>query len=130
MFVVARMTHHAVVNKASKSSDSIMAWRMTLLVATDAACWVPIILLGFLSLAGFTVSPQIFAWVAVFVLPLNAALNPVLYTLSTAPFLVPARSGLSSIRRSCHLSLNSTPRDNPHQQINAITSPFNYMVGY
>lgn len=45
-----------------------------------------------------------FAWVAVFVLPLNAAINPVLYTLSTAPFLTPARHGLLSFRRSCKLS--------------------------
>ena len=37
-----------------------MAWRMTLLVATDAACWVPIIILGLASLAGFTVPPEVF----------------------------------------------------------------------
>ena len=34
-----------------------------------------------------------FAWVAVFVLPLNAAINPVLYTISTLPII--------SSRRKC-----------------------------
>ena len=43
---------------------------------------------------------QVFAWIAVFVLPLNAAVNPVLYTLSTASFLGLARSRASKFRRS------------------------------
>ncbi|XP_054287208.1 G-protein coupled receptor GRL101-like [Macrosteles quadrilineatus] len=101
MFVAARTTQLAVSGASRRTTESAMAWRMTLLVATDAACWVPIIVLGLASLAGFTVPPQVFAWVAVFVLPLNAALNPVLYTLSTAPFLTPA---LLKFRRSCKLN--------------------------
>ncbi|KAL1129017.1 hypothetical protein AAG570_013549, partial [Ranatra chinensis] len=109
MFLVARTTQHAV-HKERRTSESAMAWRMTLLVVTDAACWVPIILLGVVSLAGFTVPPQVFAWVAVFILPLNAAVNPVLYTLSTAPFLTPARHGFLSFRRSCKLSLSADQR--------------------
>ncbi|KAF6202512.1 hypothetical protein GE061_002908 [Apolygus lucorum] len=109
MFLEARMTQHAV-HKERRTSESAMAWRMTLLVATDAACWVPIIILGIVSLAGFTVPPQVFAWVAVFVLPLNAAVNPVLYTLSTAPFLTPARHGFLSFRRSCKMSLSNDQR--------------------
>lgn len=47
---------------------------------------------------------QVFAWVAVFVLPLNAAINPVLYTLSTTPFLSQGRHGLLRFRHSCRLS--------------------------
>jgi hypothetical protein len=46
-----------------------MAFRMTLLVATDAACWIPIIILGFWSLAGYTVPPQ--ASRQIRILPLN-----------------------------------------------------------
>ncbi|XP_065211228.1 G-protein coupled receptor GRL101-like [Planococcus citri] len=99
MYLAARNTHRAV-QRESRTSDSAMAFRMTLLVATDAACWFPIILLGLLSLAGFTVPPQVFAWVAVFVLPLNAALNPILYTLSTAPFMNPTRTNLITLKRT------------------------------
>nr|CAD7568122.1 unnamed protein product [Timema californicum] len=109
MYVVARTTQQAV-KKEQRSSDSAMARRMTLIVATDAACWMPIILLGVLSLWGITVPPQVFAWVAVFVLPLNAAVNPVLYTLSTAPFLGPARRGLRTFQRSCKMSLTGDQR--------------------
>jgi hypothetical protein len=53
---------------------------------------------------------KVFAWVAVFVLPLNAAVNPVLYTISTAPFLGPARRGFRTFKRSCKLSLTMDQR--------------------
>lgn len=36
-----------------------MARKMTLIVVTDAACWLPIILLGLLSLAGVIIPPQV-----------------------------------------------------------------------
>jgi hypothetical protein len=42
----------------------------------------------------------VYAWVAVFVLPLNAAANPLLYTLSTASFLGHARRKASSFFNS------------------------------
>lgn len=58
MYFVARNTQRAV-QRESHTSESSMAFRMTLLVATDAACWIPIIILGFLSLAGFTMPPQV-----------------------------------------------------------------------
>ncbi|KAG8223475.1 hypothetical protein J437_LFUL001969 [Ladona fulva] len=133
MYIVARTTRQAVVavqrnhhnnhNQLSqrqlqapqqtpeqRRAESSMARRMTLLVATDAACWMPIILLGAASLGGVTVPPQVFAWVAVFVLPLNAAINPVLYTLSTAPFLGPARRGIRSFKRSFKRSISTDQR--------------------
>lgn len=61
MFVVAKMTHRATETLCQHRSlsESAMAWRMSLLVATDAACWVPIIGLGLVSLAGFKVPSQV-----------------------------------------------------------------------
>ncbi|XP_042874255.1 G-protein coupled receptor GRL101-like isoform X2 [Penaeus japonicus] len=86
MYIVARDTHSAAyASPEARLSDSGMATRMTLIVATDAACWLPIILLGIASLCGMAIPPKVFSWIAVFVLPLNAAINPVLYTLSTTP---------------------------------------------
>uniref|UniRef100_T1KE57 G-protein coupled receptors family 1 profile domain-containing protein n=1 Tax=Tetranychus urticae TaxID=32264 RepID=T1KE57_TETUR len=85
MFTVAKNTRSAL-----KSSDirlsSTMAKRIMLIVMTDFWCWMPIIALGVISLNGVKLPPQVFAWVAVFVLPLNAAMNPILYTISTLPF--------------------------------------------
>lgn len=67
MFLAAKMTHRATETLSSATrvtaqrshKETAMAWRMSLLVATDAACWVPIIGLGFLSLAGFEVPSQV-----------------------------------------------------------------------
>ncbi|XP_076069254.1 G-protein coupled receptor GRL101-like [Oratosquilla oratoria] len=84
MYLVATDTR-AAARTGARRSDSAMARRMSFIVATDAACWLPIIALGLASLAGIAVPPRVFSWVAVFVLPLNAAVNPVVYTLSTAP---------------------------------------------
>ena len=43
---------------------------------------VPIIVVGFAALGGAQIAPQVSAWIAVFVLPLNSSLNPLLYTMS------------------------------------------------
>ena len=51
MFFVAKQTRSAV-RKIQDKNDSAMARRMTIIVATDFFCWVPIILLGFASLGG------------------------------------------------------------------------------
>jgi len=42
--------------------------------------------------------------VAVFILPLNSAVNPVLYTISTAPFLRHFRKRANVFRKSFKLS--------------------------
>jgi hypothetical protein len=40
------------------------------------------ILLGMMALNGHEISGDVYAWAAVFILPVNSALNPILYTLS------------------------------------------------
>ncbi|XP_071945577.1 G-protein coupled receptor GRL101-like [Antedon mediterranea] len=98
MFVVARRTQRAV--RPQNHNDS-MAMRMTVIVMTDFCCWIPIIFLGISSLLGAPISPKVYAWIAVFVLPLNASVNPLLYTLWTSPyvrrFLKKARPSLRSL---------------------------------
>ncbi|XP_041362016.1 G-protein coupled receptor GRL101-like [Gigantopelta aegis] len=99
MFFVAKKTRNAVRTPESKT-DRAMARRMTLIVMTDFFCWVPIILLGFISLGGVHVTTEVYAWIAVFILPLNSAVNPVLYTISTAPFLGNVRKRANIFRKS------------------------------
>jgi hypothetical protein len=74
MYVVARTTQQAV-QKEQRPSDNAMARRMTLIVATDAACWMPIILLGVLSLGGITVPPQVNIILLFFITFLTALLT-------------------------------------------------------
>lgn len=81
MFIAARNTQIAA-RSAENHLQNRMARRMAFIVLTDFWCWAPIILLGIVSLFGVPIPPGVFAWIAVFVLPLNSALNPVVYTMS------------------------------------------------
>ena len=48
-------------------------------------CYILLLfILGLLSLAGHVFDSEVYSWVAVFVLPVNAAINPFLYTFSNA----------------------------------------------
>ena len=61
-----------------------MAVKMGAIVLTDLLCWLPIILLSILVQSGrFIVTPNIYTWIVTFILPINSALNPFLYTLAT-----------------------------------------------
>ena len=57
--------------------------KVAAIVLTDFLCWFPIIILGILVQAGvLTLSSSVFAWCVTFVLPINSAINPYLYTIS------------------------------------------------
>ena len=57
--------------------------KVTTIVATDFMFSFPILLLGILVQARvITLPPSVYAWSITFVLPLNSAINPYLYTIS------------------------------------------------
>ncbi|KAJ8031757.1 hypothetical protein HOLleu_25063 [Holothuria leucospilota] len=58
-----------------------MALRIFIIVGTDLLCWLPVIITGILSTAGYEISTDVYAWFAIFVLPINSAVNPFIYTL-------------------------------------------------
>ena len=66
--------------------ESARVNRLFVIVLTDFCCWMPVIIMGILSLAGHFDDLQglVYVWVAVFVLPVNSSVNPILYTLSTS----------------------------------------------
>nr|XP_023492151.1 relaxin receptor 1 isoform X2 [Equus caballus] len=66
--------------------EMILAKRFFFIVFTDALCWIPIFVLKFLSLLQVEIPGTINSWVVIFILPINSALNPILYTLTTRPF--------------------------------------------
>ncbi|XP_022091156.1 G-protein coupled receptor GRL101-like [Acanthaster planci] len=108
MFVVARRTQKAVNRSRDANTGDAMARRMTLIVMTDFVCWAPIILLGVASLGGANIPNEVYAWIAVFVLPVNSAVNPMLYTLLTARYV---RRVMSRARTSLNLSLSTMTTD-------------------
>ncbi|KYQ51006.1 Relaxin receptor 1 [Trachymyrmex zeteki] len=66
--------------------DSEFALRFFLIVLTDAACWAPIIALKILAMMKYPVPPDLHAWIVIFILPVNSAVNPLLYTFTTPKF--------------------------------------------
>uniref|UniRef100_A0A6I8P2Y1 Relaxin family peptide receptor 1 n=1 Tax=Ornithorhynchus anatinus TaxID=9258 RepID=A0A6I8P2Y1_ORNAN len=66
--------------------EMTLAKRFFFIVFTDALCWIPIFILKFLSLLQVEIPGTITSWVVIFILPINSALNPILYTLTTRPF--------------------------------------------
>lgn len=66
-----------------KQEDSYLAKRMFGIVMTNLCCWIPVVVFTFLSLRGLTSNMKtLHAWSAVCLFPVNAALNPIIYTFS------------------------------------------------
>ena len=66
-----------------RKNEAIMALRMLLIVGTDFCCWMPVIIMGILSMTeAISISADTHAWIVVFLIPINSSLNPYLYTLS------------------------------------------------
>ena len=72
-------------NSTSLKRESTLARRVFAIILTDFSCWVPVIILSILALIEKFYDPhgKVYVWFAVFVLPVNSAVNPVLYTFST-----------------------------------------------
>ena len=65
-----------------RSKDLALAQRLFTVVVSDFLCWFPIGLLGLLASRGIPISGEVNVGMAIFVLPLNSALNPFLYSLN------------------------------------------------
>ncbi|XP_049634730.1 relaxin receptor 2 [Suncus etruscus] len=63
-----------------------VANRFFFIVFSDALCWIPVFVIKILSLFRVEIPSTITSWVVVFFLPVNSALNPILYTLTTSFF--------------------------------------------
>ena len=93
-----------------RNEDAAMACKMMFIVLTDFCCWMPVIVIGILSLTGNFYDPEKTAYViiAIFVLPVNSSINPILYTFSSAD----ARQALvNSVRRcgACFIAMCKLP---------------------
>ena len=73
------------VRSTRMNQDSAIAKRMMFIVLADFLCWFPVIILSIMALTDSLHDPsqEVYAWTAVFVLPINSSINPYLYTFST-----------------------------------------------
>ena len=70
-------------NMNQKMHDVTIARRLLTVVVSDFLCWFPIGLLGLLASGGIPIPGEVNVAMAIFILPLNSALNPFLYTFNS-----------------------------------------------
>ncbi|ESO84263.1 hypothetical protein LOTGIDRAFT_108234, partial [Lottia gigantea] len=85
MFVSIKHTE-VPLRTTRESRERCLVKRFSFIVITDFICWIPIIIIKVVALSGVKISGDLYAWVVVFILPVNSALNPLLYTLTTKLF--------------------------------------------
>ena len=72
------------VGKSNLNQQLNLAIRMGLIVLTDFSCWMPIVVIGILvQSSALTIPPVVYVYIVVFVLPINSAANPFLYSVAT-----------------------------------------------
>ncbi|XP_059159009.1 G-protein coupled receptor GRL101-like [Physella acuta] len=70
----------STVNNSRRAQDVLVARQLFLVAVTNFLAWVPVQIFGTLALAGVDLDNDVYTWTAVFVLPLNSALNPLVYS--------------------------------------------------
>ena len=75
----------ARASSANFKRETALAKRVFFIILTDCLCWMPVIVIGLMSTTekSFKAPGDLAVWIAVFALPINSAINPILYTLST-----------------------------------------------
>uniref|UniRef100_A0A5F8H1Z7 G-protein coupled receptors family 1 profile domain-containing protein n=1 Tax=Monodelphis domestica TaxID=13616 RepID=A0A5F8H1Z7_MONDO len=114
MVVAYSSMFHAVRVSRARSAQHLsrevsIAKRFFFIVFTDALCWLPIFLLKLLSLLQLEIPGAVTSWVVIFILPINSALNPVLYTITTSPFQERLKQCLQREGRSVPSSQSAGP---------------------
>ena len=85
MYTAARKSAKNVGRNHSNSNEEIrMTVKMSAIVLTDFFTWVPLTIACILVQANYIeIHPVVYAWTVAFIIPINSAINPFLYTLIT-----------------------------------------------
>ena len=130
VFYRQKGTISSMSDKKRWKTELKVALRMGTLVLTNFICWFPIALLGISAAVGNSLVDNItFAkWVMVFIFPINACLNPILYSVLSKVFrdnlvLTLGKCGLcggqvSRIRRH-RAGFTPSVTSNPHSQVSS-----------
>ncbi|GFN98901.1 relaxin receptor-like protein [Plakobranchus ocellatus] len=93
------------VNRSNRLSQNqrlqeiAVAKQLSLIVMTNFFCWFPIITMGIVALSGHDLDQVAYSLSATLILPINSALNPVLYTL---PALKKKLDDVRALKREVH----------------------------
>ncbi|XP_038052304.1 relaxin receptor 2-like [Patiria miniata] len=103
------------VSSSSRDDEQRLAIKMAAIILTDFVCWVPVIIMGILSQARVVEIPtEAYAWIVVFILPINSSLNPYLYTIADLCY---QQQKAASVRRKSKLAMKNA-RSNSENRSN------------
>ena len=115
MFYSSYKSAQASNNDARLGAHKTLAKRFAAVVFTDVCCWVPIAMLLLLSLvrAISDAGGVLYLWFSICVIPINSAINPILYTLSTPLFWNKVKEIITKIQLCCRKGLYVNEIDAP-----------------
>ncbi|XP_076260924.1 uncharacterized protein LOC143196878 isoform X3 [Rhynchophorus ferrugineus] len=73
-------------NTSMPLKSSEFAVRFFLIILTNIMCWLPIIIAKIVVYFEVEITDHVYGWLAVFILPINSSLNPILYTFTTRKY--------------------------------------------
>nr|XP_034304474.1 G-protein coupled receptor GRL101 [Crassostrea gigas] len=82
IFVEALRVGKDVRSAKVRKREISLAKTLIGIIVTDMLCWISIGVIGMLTFSGEEVPTDVYAWIIVLVLPVNSALNPILYTMT------------------------------------------------
>ena len=83
LYVIWQSSKTMAASKSSGNSGDIVirtSRKSLVLVTITLLTWLPILVILALGLAGQTIHENVFVWVAAFLVPINASLNPIIYS--------------------------------------------------
>ena len=82
IFIIVKQSNKRV--GISRTDQEIaLAKRMGAIIVTDFICWAPIIVIGILVQSAIvTIHPVVYVYIVAFLLPINSAVNPYIYTIA------------------------------------------------
>lgn len=95
IFVEALNVGKVVRTSKIRTREISLAKTLVAIIVTDMLCWIPIGVIGMVTFYGEEFPSDVYAWIIVLVLPVNSALNPILYTMTA----VIRQKGQSHIHR-------------------------------
>ncbi|XP_053130061.1 relaxin receptor 1-like [Hemicordylus capensis] len=100
MFFSIHTTAARTAERSVFSMEVAVAKRFFFIVLTNALCWIPIFLLKTFFLLEMEIPGSVTSWLVIFILPINSALNPILYTITTTSFREKLKQCLETNRTS------------------------------
>ncbi|XP_078495742.1 uncharacterized protein LOC113475480 [Ciona intestinalis] len=101
---------------AADARKQSMQNRILLLIVTDFLCWIPICIMVYISLSGVKIDRVVYAISAGILLPLNSALNPLLYSQVISSRVYSLYTYVVQRWQTSHTPLN--PPEIPMDQLN------------